>query len=169
MAIKQFFRENMDSEIKVSEIRLLIPAGKASNDAPVGPTLSQFGVNALEFCKEFNEVTKKYKINGVLLSVIVTKIGKKFSINIKGPSVTSLIYICSFNKTMLSKSYTKEKALANGFCIFISDIYYIAKLRYFFETSTLKQNQRPRTSFKSMVDNVLSTVLTMDISVIWDV
>ena len=42
-------------------IRLYIPAMQATLNPPVGPILSQNGVNAVEFCKKFNELTNAYK------------------------------------------------------------------------------------------------------------
>ena len=41
-------------------IKLQIPAGKANPSPPVGPALGQKGVNIMEFCKAFNDATKKF-------------------------------------------------------------------------------------------------------------
>jgi len=43
----------------VSVIKLQIPAGNANPAPPVGPALGQHGLNIMEFCKAFNEKTKK--------------------------------------------------------------------------------------------------------------
>ena len=40
-------------------IKLQIPAGKATPAPPVGPALGQYGVNIVQFTKEFNEKTAK--------------------------------------------------------------------------------------------------------------
>jgi len=42
-------------------IKLQIPAGQANPAPPVGPALGQHGVNIMDFCKAFNEKTKKLK------------------------------------------------------------------------------------------------------------
>ena len=42
------------------ELKLQIPAGKANPSPPVGPALGQRGLNIMEFCKAFNERTKKF-------------------------------------------------------------------------------------------------------------
>lgn len=40
-------------------VRLQIPAGKANPAPPVGPALGQHGVNIMEFCRSYNDRTKK--------------------------------------------------------------------------------------------------------------
>ncbi|NOZ02539.1 MAG: 50S ribosomal protein L11 [Deltaproteobacteria bacterium] len=42
-----------------AQIKLHIPAGKATPQPPVGPALGQAGVNIMEFCKAFNAKTQK--------------------------------------------------------------------------------------------------------------
>ncbi|MEK7062669.1 MAG: 50S ribosomal protein L11, partial [Patescibacteria group bacterium] len=39
-------------------IKLQIPAGQATPAPPVGPALAQHGLNIMEFCQKFNELTK---------------------------------------------------------------------------------------------------------------
>lgn len=46
---------------KEINIKLQIPAGEAIVDIPIGPALGQYGVNATQFCKEFNEETLDLK------------------------------------------------------------------------------------------------------------
>ena len=43
-----------------TQIKLQIPAGAANPAPPVGPALGQQGVNIMDFCKQFNERTKKW-------------------------------------------------------------------------------------------------------------
>jgi len=38
-------------------VKLQIPAGKANPAPPIGPALGQYGVNIMEFCKEYNART----------------------------------------------------------------------------------------------------------------
>lgn len=42
----------------IAVVKLQIPAGKATPAPPVGPALGPVGVNAVGFCKEYNERTK---------------------------------------------------------------------------------------------------------------
>lgn len=43
--------------LKFTKIRLLIPAGAAAATPPLGPILGQYGLNTVQFCKEFNDLT----------------------------------------------------------------------------------------------------------------
>jgi large subunit ribosomal protein L11 len=54
----------------VGQIKLHIPAGKATPAPPVGPALGQHGVNIMDFCKAFNAKTQKG--NGMLTPVVIT-------------------------------------------------------------------------------------------------
>ena len=54
----------------VANIKLHIPAGKATPAPPVGPALGQHGVNIMDFCKNFNARTQKD--NGILTPVVIT-------------------------------------------------------------------------------------------------
>jgi len=54
----------------IGQIKLHIPAGKATPAPPVGPALGQHGVNIMDFCKAFNARTAKE--NGILTPVVIT-------------------------------------------------------------------------------------------------
>ena len=54
----------------VGQIKLHIPAGKATPAPPVGPALGQHGVNIMDFCKNFNARTQKGE--GLLTPVVIT-------------------------------------------------------------------------------------------------
>jgi large subunit ribosomal protein L11 len=54
----------------VGNIKLHIPAGKATPAPPVGPALGQHGVNIMDFCKAFNARTAKD--GGILTPVVIT-------------------------------------------------------------------------------------------------
>ena len=56
----------MAKEIK-KIIKITIPAGQASMAPPIGPTLAPYGINAGEFCNQFNEQTRE--ANGILTPV----------------------------------------------------------------------------------------------------
>ena len=54
----------------IAQIKLHIPAGKATPAPPVGPALGQHGVNIMDFCKAFNAQTQKG--NGIITPVVIT-------------------------------------------------------------------------------------------------
>ena len=53
----------------VKQVKLQIPAGKATPAPPVGPALGQAGVNIVAFTKEFNERTAKQA--GLIIPVVI--------------------------------------------------------------------------------------------------
>lgn len=52
------------------QVKLQIPAGKATPAPPVGTALGPQGVNIMEFCKAFNEKTKDKQ--GYIIPAVVT-------------------------------------------------------------------------------------------------
>ncbi|MDR0800110.1 MAG: 50S ribosomal protein L11 [Endomicrobium sp.] len=72
-------------------IKLQIPAGGANPAPPVGPALGQQGVNIMDFCKQFNERTKKME-QGMTIPVVITVFeDKSFTFITKMPPVPALI------------------------------------------------------------------------------
>lgn len=71
-------------------IKLQLPAGKATPAPPVGPSLSQHGVNIMGFCKEFNEKTKN-QIGYIIPVVITVYADRSFSFILKTPPAAVLI------------------------------------------------------------------------------
>ena len=54
----------------IGQIKLQIPAGKATPAPPVGPALGQHGVNIMGFTKEFNAKTADQA--GMIIPVVIT-------------------------------------------------------------------------------------------------
>jgi large subunit ribosomal protein L11 len=55
----------------VAQVKLQLPAGKATPAPPVGTMLGPHGVNIMEFCKQFNARTAK-EPEGLIIPVLVT-------------------------------------------------------------------------------------------------
>lgn len=76
-------------EIK-AKVKLQCPAGGANPAPPVGPALSQHGVNIGDFVKRFNAETAKQK--GTIIPVIVTVyVDKTFDMTYKTPPASVLL------------------------------------------------------------------------------
>ena len=72
------------------DIKLQIPAGKATPAPPVGPALGQKGVNIVEFTKQFNARTADK--GDVIIPVVITVYAdKSFSFVTKTPPAAVLI------------------------------------------------------------------------------
>jgi large subunit ribosomal protein L11 len=80
----------MAKEIK-AQVKLQIPAGAANPAPPVGPALGQHGVQIMEFCKQFNERTKKFEAGMVIPAVITIYTDKSFTFITKKPPVSALL------------------------------------------------------------------------------
>ncbi len=66
------------------------PAGQANPAPPVGPALGQHGVNIMEFCKKFNEMSKSQE--GLILPVVISVYeDKSFSFIVKSPPCSVLL------------------------------------------------------------------------------
>ncbi|MBC7331782.1 MAG: 50S ribosomal protein L11 [Synergistetes bacterium] len=74
----------------IGEIKLLIPAGKATPAPPVGPALGQYGVNIMEFCKAFNAATANQA--GMIIPVVLTVYSdRSFTFILKTPPASVLL------------------------------------------------------------------------------
>ena len=74
----------------VGQIKLQIPAGKATPAPPVGPALGQAGVNIMDFCKAFN--AKTAKDDGLIIPVVITVYAdRSYTFITKTPPVAILI------------------------------------------------------------------------------
>jgi large subunit ribosomal protein L11 len=80
------------------QIKLQIPAGKATPAPPVGPALGQHGVNIGAFTKEFNERTKNSE--GMTIPVVITVYAdRSFTFITKTPPVPDLLKkACNIDK-----------------------------------------------------------------------
>ncbi len=55
----------------IGNLKLRIPGGKATAGPPVGSTLGQWGLNMMDFINPFNEATKDYHGNNVIVHIKV--------------------------------------------------------------------------------------------------
>jgi len=76
--------------INTKTIKLQIEAGRATPSSSIGPTLGQYGINIVKFCKEFNIQTQEQ--SGLILPVIVTIYSnKQYKFIFKKPPTSTLI------------------------------------------------------------------------------
>lgn len=76
---------------KIAEkFKMMIPAGQANPSPPVGPALGQRGVNIMEFCKAFNEVTKD-KMGFKIPVEVTVYTDRSFTFVTKQPPASDLI------------------------------------------------------------------------------
>lgn len=74
----------------IGQVKLQIPAGKATPAPPVGPALGQHGVNLMDFCKAFNAKTARDE--GLIIPVVVTVYAdRSYSFITKTPPASVLL------------------------------------------------------------------------------
>jgi large subunit ribosomal protein L11 len=74
----------------LAQIKLQIPAGKASPAPPVGPALGQHGVAIMDFCQAFNAATNDK--GGLITPVVITVYqDRSFSFITKTPPAAVLL------------------------------------------------------------------------------
>jgi large subunit ribosomal protein L11 len=72
-----------------ANLKMKIPAGKASAAPPVGSTLGQYGVNMMDFVTPFNEQTREMK--GTVTAHIAIYEDRSLSFRVVGQPVDDLI------------------------------------------------------------------------------
>src|SRR5471030_3123248 len=75
-----------------AQVKLQIPAGKATPAPPVGTALGPQGVNIMDFCKAFNAKTSSKEQEGLIIPVVITIFSdRSFTFITKTPPVPVLI------------------------------------------------------------------------------
>ncbi|PVV04443.1 hypothetical protein BB560_001053 [Smittium megazygosporum] len=72
-------------------IRMLVGAQKATPSPPIGPALGQRGVKSMDFCKQFNERTKKIQPGTPTPTLITVRPDRTFSFVTKTPPTSWLL------------------------------------------------------------------------------
>lgn len=74
----------------VAVVKLEIEAGKATPAPPIGPALAQYGINLMQFCKEYNARTAN-RIGDIIPAEITIYSDQSFKFVLKTPPTASLI------------------------------------------------------------------------------
>lgn len=74
----------------IGNLKIQIPAGKATPAPPVGPALAQHGINISEFCQKFNDATKDQEGFTIPVEIIVYE-DRTYDFKIKQPLTSELL------------------------------------------------------------------------------
>ena len=75
-----------------AQVKLQIPAGKATPAPPVGTALGPQGVNIMDFCKAFNAKTSGKDQEGLIIPVVITVYNdRSFTFITKTPPASILL------------------------------------------------------------------------------
>ena len=75
----------------LTTFKLQLPAGKATPAPPVGPVLSQHGLNIMEFVNQFNKATAKMEDGMIIPTLVTVYKDATFHLKLKSPPVSYLI------------------------------------------------------------------------------
>lgn len=72
-------------------VKLIVGAGQASPQPPVGPALGSKGVKAIDFCKDFNARTAHYTPGTPIPAIVTVRPDRSFVYELKSPPTTWLL------------------------------------------------------------------------------
>jgi large subunit ribosomal protein L11 len=79
----------MAKKIK-AQVKIQLPAGRATPAPPVGPTLAQYGINMGQFIKDFNAKTAD-KMGMIIPTIITVYTDRTYSFVLKTPPAANLL------------------------------------------------------------------------------
>ena len=90
----------------IAQVKLQIPAGKATPAPPVGTALGPHGINIMAFCKEYNERTAQQ--TGLIIPVEITIFeDRSFTFVLKSPPAAVLLKKAAGLETASAKPNTE--------------------------------------------------------------
>jgi len=89
------------------QLKLQVPAGKATPAPPLGPALGQAGINIGDFVNQFNDATKEM-IGDIIPVVINVYDDRTFDFILKTPPASSLLLKAIGQKSGSGKNLTKK-------------------------------------------------------------
>lgn len=106
-----------------SLVKLIVGAGQATPQPPVGPALGSKGVKAIDFCKDFNARTAHYIPGTPIPARVTVRPDRSFVYELKSPPTTWL----------LMQAAGVEKGAADGKTtvgqVSLKHVYEIAKIK----------------------------------------
>lgn len=74
----------------IAQVKLQVPAGKASPAPPIGPALGPHGINIMEFCKAFNAQTQTMG-DTIVPAILTIYNDRTFTFILKTPPAAELL------------------------------------------------------------------------------
>jgi hypothetical protein len=96
---KQLVKKKLvEKSLPIRQIKIEIAANQASTIPPLGPLLGLYGINTIEFCKEFNDESSIFEKETLVPITIYLGQNKQYYFEFKRVSVSYLIrkYLESF-------------------------------------------------------------------------
>ena len=106
-----------------SLVKLIVGAGQASPQPPVGPALGSKGVKAIDCCKDFNARTAHYLPGTPIPAIVTVKPDRTFTYKLKSPPTAWLL----MQAAGVDKGAPDGKATVGT--VSLKHIYEIAKIK----------------------------------------
>lgn len=134
-------------------VKLIVGAGQASPQPPVGPALGSKGVKAIDFCKDFNARTAHYLPGTPIPAVVTVRPDRSFTYELKSPPTTWL----------LMQAAGVEKGAPDG-----KTVVGTISLKHVFEIAKIKKTDDRHKSrhLESIVKQILGVAKSCGIAVV---
>lgn len=131
------------------KVCIFIRAQQAEAVPPLGTVLGNLGINAVKFCKEFNEFTRELPSYFYLRVNIELSEDRNFTISVTEPTIGFIIGLLKFERTIkvAGRDFSEQ-------CITLKSLVEIAQFKF------------PQKPLPAAVRIVLGTVLSAKIKVI---
>jgi large subunit ribosomal protein L11 len=141
----------------IATIRLTLSANKAAPSSTLGQAFGQYGINIMDFCKQFNNQTKNLEPNDTqkIPTTIIVFSRNSFQVHIKTPSSTCLLK----NTANVTKGASAPKKQQLAQYITLKELYHLA---------IFKEKCDPlvrRLSTKSIAKSLLGSAKSMGLTI----
>lgn len=134
-------------------VKLIVGAGQASPQPPVGPALGSKGVKAIDFCKDFNARTAHYTPGVPIPCKVTVRPDRSFVYEMKSPPTTWL----------LMQAAGVEKGAPDG-----KSTVGTVSLKHVYEIAKIKKtdDKHKEKHLESIVKSILGTAKSCGIAVV---
>lgn len=136
---------------RMKVIKIQVEGGKASSAPPLGPAITDAGLNVAEVIEKINKMTEVYKGLTVTVKIIVDLDTKNYEIELELPTVTSMLL--SMAKASEPSGDPMHKKIGN---ISIEDVVRVA---------LLKKPELTAKSLKAAVKTILGSARSIGLTV----
>jgi len=136
---------------RMKVIKIQVEGGKASSAPPLGPAITDAGLNVAEVIEKINKMTEVYKGLTVTVKIIVDLDTKNYEIELELPTVTSMLL--SMAKASEPSGDPMHKKIGN---ISIEDVIRVA---------LLKKPELTAKSLKAAVKTILGSARSIGLTV----
>ncbi len=117
-----------DNSIKYT-IDIFVQSSNANSGPPIGTVLGNLGVNAVKFCKDFNDFTKSLPYYFILKVRIIIFDNRNFAFFVRLPAVSFILNLLRFDKSILVKHYDRMHTRVIS-CVNFNDLLLLCRLKF---------------------------------------